>query len=75
MDNRIEQIVSRFPVSIWHHVRSAENPADCATRGVMPRNLSNLNLWWNGPHFLRDPVITFSQLHGDNKYSECEITC
>ncbi|XP_055910470.1 uncharacterized protein LOC129944834 [Eupeodes corollae] len=76
VDNRISQIVSKFPVSIWHHVRTADNPADCATRGIMPHCLTNLNLWWNGPRFLRNEVITFSTLpEYSESANECKLVC
>lgn len=37
----------------WLHVSSENNPADCASRGILPSQLMNHPLWWNGPEFLR----------------------
>ena len=31
---------------------SGENPADIALRGLLPKDLVNCDLWWNGPHWL-----------------------
>ena len=31
----------------------AENPADCASRGVFPTELLEHELWWNGPPWLK----------------------
>lgn len=31
------------------------NPADCASRGLMPFELPHHKLYWQGPAFLRDP--------------------
>ena len=31
------------------HVCSADNPADCASRGLYTSELLNHSLWWNGP--------------------------
>ncbi|XP_023246626.1 uncharacterized protein LOC111643287 [Copidosoma floridanum] len=50
--NRVSEIVSSLPQAQWHHVRSAQNPADCATRGVTPAQLSTHDLWWRGPAWL-----------------------
>lgn len=42
-----------FTASSWFHVESKENPADCATRGLLPGSLAEHELWWTGPQFLR----------------------
>ena len=36
----------------WRHVRSEDNPADPASRGLYPSDLTDCNLWWNGPDWL-----------------------
>uniref|UniRef100_A0A914LJ84 Integrase catalytic domain-containing protein n=1 Tax=Meloidogyne incognita TaxID=6306 RepID=A0A914LJ84_MELIC len=36
----------------FHYVRTSENPADLATRGLNPRELSASQLWWKGPDWL-----------------------
>lgn len=36
----------------FHYVRTSENPADLATRGLHPRELSASQLWWMGPDWL-----------------------
>ncbi|KAL4141999.1 hypothetical protein QTP88_004531 [Uroleucon formosanum] len=33
----------------WSYVESHNNPADCASRGIMPTALSQLDLYWRGP--------------------------
>jgi len=37
----------------WGHVDGVENPADCASRGLMPSELIVRDLWWNGPGWLK----------------------
>ncbi len=40
----------------WNHVNGLENPADCASRGLLPSELLTHQLWWNGPEWLQlDP--------------------
>ncbi|XP_068158458.1 uncharacterized protein [Drosophila tropicalis] len=40
----------------WSHVRSEDNPADLASRGVSTAELSSSSLWCHGPDWLRrDP--------------------
>ncbi|GBN40103.1 hypothetical protein AVEN_232305-1 [Araneus ventricosus] len=36
----------------WNHVSSHLNPTDLVSRGLSPRDLPELKLWWNGPSFL-----------------------
>lgn len=50
--NRVSQILEHSTVKQWGHVPSAENPADCASRGLQPGELVNHRLWWHGPSFL-----------------------
>ena len=53
--NRISTIIDLIPPDNWRHVCSADNPADCASRGLYPSELLNHTLWWNGPDWLKDP--------------------
>ena len=50
--NRISSSTSHYPSSIWRHVPTLENPADCASRGVTAQELKDHHLWWNGPDWL-----------------------
>ncbi|XP_050339561.1 uncharacterized protein LOC126765914 [Bactrocera neohumeralis] len=47
--NRVAYIQAHTKVECWRHVRSEYNPADCASRGIMPARLLNHPLWWTGP--------------------------
>ena len=51
--NRVATIVDRIPPDRWNHVISAQNPADCASRGVFPTELICHDLWWKGPIWLK----------------------
>ena len=50
--NRVSSIIDSVPPPRWNHVIGAENPADCASRGVSPCELLNHPLWWEGPSWL-----------------------
>lgn len=50
--NRVQQITDIIPATSWRHVRSEENAADCATRGLSSDILQNQELWWKGPEWL-----------------------
>lgn len=39
--------------SQWRHVPTDCNPADCASRGLSPSELSHHHLWWEGPDWLK----------------------
>ncbi|XP_075159384.1 uncharacterized protein LOC142232519 [Haematobia irritans] len=52
--NRVSDIIQVVDFSKWHHVASEENPADLASRGLMPPDLVANELWWSGPKWLSD---------------------
>jgi len=54
VSNRVSQIQSLVPAAEWRHVRSADNPADLASRGASGDQLINNHLWWHGPDWLPD---------------------
>lgn len=61
--NRVTQIQDITVQSDWHHVISTENPADCASRGILPSDLPNHPLWWTGPTWLTQSVSTWPLSH------------
>ena len=55
--NRVSFILQVTSPQSWRHVPTADNPADCASRGMMPKDLLTHDLWWNGPSWLLvDPI-------------------
>ena len=52
--NRCSEIHTLLPDAYWHHVRSADNPADVILRGIEPSKLASHSLWWKGPIWLSD---------------------
>ena len=51
--NRIAIIHENSSPSQWRYMYSKVNPADFASRGLQPCNEQEINLWINGPEFLR----------------------
>ena len=49
--NRVQKI-KQHPQIQWRHVPTSDNPADLASRGGQ---VTNAELWWNGPSWLRHP--------------------
>ncbi|XP_052855782.1 uncharacterized protein LOC128264382 [Drosophila gunungcola] len=52
--NQTTEILDTIPRNAWHHVNTKENPADCATRGMLAAELIHFDLWWMGPPWLQD---------------------
>lgn len=52
--NRVRKITSVIPSQQWYYVKSEFNPADCASRGLLPNKIKDFHLWWNGPSFLEN---------------------
>lgn len=53
--NRVAQITAILPSAQWRHVASKSNPADLASRGLLPVDLIGSTLWWKGPEWLSQP--------------------
>lgn len=43
--SRVEKINKLTQLPWWSHVRSADNAADCASRGLLPSELAKFSLW------------------------------
>ncbi|XP_025266081.1 uncharacterized protein LOC112638468 [Camponotus floridanus] len=50
--NRVSLIQEQLPEARWRHVPGRDNPADCASRGILPDDLADHLLWWTGPSWL-----------------------
>lgn len=57
--NRTTEIMQYTTPAQWRHCPGAQNPADHLSRGVLPAMLSTLNLWWNGPDWLKEPEVNW----------------
>ncbi|XP_022164862.1 uncharacterized protein LOC111029924 [Myzus persicae] len=53
--HRVVKIHTLVPNCHWGHVRTHENPADPASRGLLPATMASSSLHWNGPEFLNRP--------------------
>ena len=70
--NRVSFMIDRIPPNRWNHVSGEQNPADCASRGLLPIKLIEHELWWNGPSWLKlqpstwpkSPVLPSNQPDG-----------
>ncbi|GBO08826.1 hypothetical protein AVEN_122778-1 [Araneus ventricosus] len=59
----------------WTHVPSLLNPADLVSRGLSPRGLPEIKLWWTGPSFLEQGELSSGlgpPLMNESEYS-CEL--
>ena len=50
----MKEIKSLEGATFFKHVSSEDNPADVATRGMCPKELTSSN-WWMGPTWLKYP--------------------
>ena len=53
--HRVNEILKWSKKEDWGYCPSAENPADVGSRGVGAHGLTETELWWNGPRWLRTP--------------------
>ncbi|XP_038122126.1 uncharacterized protein LOC119770754 [Culex quinquefasciatus] len=71
--NRTASILEVLPRSRWFHVKSEENPADCASRGISPAELVNHPLWWFGPPWLKAHASTWKHEMPDEEFDEATL--
>ena len=50
--NRTQEIKKLFPVTVWNHCPTHDNPADLLTRGINTTHLHASSLWKHGPQWL-----------------------
>ncbi|XP_059046968.1 uncharacterized protein LOC131842457 [Achroia grisella] len=50
--NRVIEIRNNLNIQ-WLYINTKENPADPASRGLLPSVLKESHLWWQGPEFLQ----------------------
>ena len=66
--NRVQQIRARTTPDQWRFVKSEDNPADLASRGLEASEIKNCDLWWHGPKFLVDST----DLPGEAAFAEVQ---
>lgn len=63
--NQVSHIVELVAPYRWRHVVGPENSADYASRGLLPSELLQHQLWWNGPDWLSLDPSNWLQRTGD----------
>jgi len=59
--NRVAKIRQLVPTCSWNYVPTNDNPADPASRGLIPKSMLSSSIYWNGPEFLRLPEDQWPQ--------------
>ena len=70
--------LDHIPPNRWKHVPGEQNPAGCASRGLLLCELVNHDLWWNGPEWLISSTSNWPQqpqLTRDESDTELVNTC
>ncbi|KAI5715498.1 hypothetical protein M8J77_017131 [Diaphorina citri] len=67
--NRISKIQQNINISTLFHVSGQDNPADCLSRGLVPEQLVDCNLYLSGPPWLHQspvewPIRKYSDFAG-----------
>ncbi|XP_015122056.1 uncharacterized protein LOC107044624 [Diachasma alloeum] len=52
VQNRVLKTRDTLPSATWRHINGKENPADCPSRDLSPKQLAEHHLWWTGPSWL-----------------------
>lgn len=60
--NRLNKIQELIPTCQWHHVPTSQNPADCVSRGMFPKEALSHRLYWDGPSWLYESIDEWSSV-------------
>ena len=61
VENHIDEILEGSEPRQWRHVPGTENPADDASRGLQPGDLTLDHRWFTRPDFMRQKDSTWPQ--------------
>ncbi|XP_072377845.1 uncharacterized protein [Diabrotica undecimpunctata] len=74
--NRVTEITGTIQPDRWFKVDTKETPADYLSRGIKAKELVRMDLWWNGPIWLKQTNIRFplpERLDTDEEKKRIEI--
>ena len=73
VSHRVKEIHDLNKPNDWRYVKSEENPADLATRGMSVAELINSRNWWEGPAWLIDTAMSVEndKTFSDENMPEC----
>ncbi|XP_026331312.1 uncharacterized protein LOC113238692, partial [Hyposmocoma kahamanoa] len=74
VSNRVSTILNTMDVEQWDHVPTECNPADCASRGLQPKELLDHPLWWSGPQWLAKPKLETTNMTVEDTHEEERLT-
>ena len=69
--NRVVEIDNHIPTSQWRHVATDQNPADLASRGILPQELE---IWWQGPKWLKQSPQSGPNDQTSTKTENCQTS-
>ena len=67
---QVSFIMDLVPPNRWNHVSGEQNPAESESWGLLPLELIDHELWWNGPLWLKLPSLNW-QKQGQLPKTEC----
>lgn len=71
-ENRVISVRSLVPSEHWRHCLGISNPADIPSRGMLPSELSECQLWLNVPDWLYTPTYLTNSNSEEIIPEECQ---
>ena len=63
ISSKVAHIHKYVPQAKWRHVPIGDNPADCFSKGLLPTQTLNHQLWWQGPSWLSSHSTSWPDSH------------
>ncbi|XP_008214147.2 uncharacterized protein LOC103317564 [Nasonia vitripennis] len=61
--NRVVDIQLKTEIHAWRHIRSEDNPADALSKGQLPNDFLNNEIWLHGPPWLQQNETEWPESH------------
>lgn len=71
--NRVSEIQELTSCNDWHHISTADNPADVISRGVRASDIINSDIWWKSPQWLSSESIKFTNFKVPSQIPEQRV--
>jgi len=73
VQHRVDEIRRLSDKEVWQYCPGRLNPADLPSRGITAAELIEQMLWWQGPDFLRESILSWPSIDTCDLNQEAQL--